>query len=197
MSTTASAGGVVGVTVSDTATLGGGFAPLTGTLTFRLYGPSATNVCNAGNLVFTSTTVAVNGAGAYPSPTFTPTVAGTYRWIATYSGDTNNNSRAGTCGEAGETVVITQATPGLTTTASSGGAVGVSRDRHRQPDRRERTDGIDHVPALRAERDRGLHRRQPRLHLDPGRGHRRRQLSVAVVRADHRGHLPLDRQLLR
>jgi len=126
LSTTASAGGIVGVSVNDTANLSGGFAPLGGTITFRLYGPSATNVCNAGNLVFTSTAVTVNGAGAYPSPSFTPTVAGTYRWIATYSGDTNNNSRVGTCGEVGETVVITQATPGLTTTASAGGAVGVS-----------------------------------------------------------------------
>ena len=99
----------------------------TGTIVFRLYGPSGPVVCNAGNLVFTSAPITVNGNGSYgPSGSFTPTVAGTYRWIATYSGDANNAGIAGVCGAANETVVITKATPGLATVASAGGVLGVS-----------------------------------------------------------------------
>ena len=33
---------------------------------------------------------------------FTPTLAGTYRWIASYSGDANNAPVAGKCNDAGE-----------------------------------------------------------------------------------------------
>ena len=125
LSTTASAGGVIGVSVTDTASLANGTNP-TGTITFSLYGPSATAVCNAGNLVFTSNAITVNGNGSYgPStPSFTPTAVGTYRWIASYSGDANNNAVSGACGAANETVVITQATPSIVTTASAGGPIG-------------------------------------------------------------------------
>ena len=125
LSTTASAGGAIGVSVTDTASLTNGTNP-TGTITFSLYGPSATAVCDAGNLVFTSNAITVSGNGSYgPStPSFTPTAVGTYRWIASYSGDANNNAVTGACGAANETVVITQATPGLVTVASAGGPIG-------------------------------------------------------------------------
>jgi hypothetical protein len=126
IATTASAGGVIGVSVTDSATLSGGFAP-TGSIVFRLYGPSATIVCDAGNLVFTSSPIAVTGNGSYgPSDAFTPTAPGTYRWIASYSGDTNNAAVAGACGDANETVMITRATPTIATTASTGGAIGTA-----------------------------------------------------------------------
>ena len=119
MTTVASAGGAIGVSVTDTATLAGGNAP-TGTITFRLYGPSATAVCTAGNLVFTSNAVTVTGNGAYPSaPGFAPTAAGTYRWIASYSGDANNAATAGLCDDANESVVIGQTTPSMVTQASA------------------------------------------------------------------------------
>jgi hypothetical protein len=112
--------------VTDRASLTGGNAP-TGTITFRLYGPSATSVCNAGNLVFTSSAVAVNGSGTYGSaPGFTPTAAGTYRWIASYSGDANNAAVAGACGDTNESVVIAQATPTLATQASAAISLGGS-----------------------------------------------------------------------
>ena len=126
IATTASAGDVVGVAVTDSATLSGGFNP-TGTIVFRLYGPSGPVVCNAGNEVFASAPIAVNGNGIYgPSGSFTPTIAGTYRWIATYSGDANNAGIAGVCGAANETVVISKATPGLATVASAGGPIGLA-----------------------------------------------------------------------
>jgi len=48
----------------------------------------------------------VNDNGTYDSASFTPTQPGTYRWVATYSGDTNNNPITTTCGDPNETVTI-------------------------------------------------------------------------------------------
>jgi hypothetical protein len=90
-------------TVTDKATLSGGYNP-TGSITFKLYGPSATPVCS--NLVFTSSPVAVNGNGTYGPVSFSPTAVGTYYWIASYSGDANNNSVTGACGDTNETSVV-------------------------------------------------------------------------------------------
>ncbi len=104
ISTQASNGGATGSPISDTATVGGG-ANLTGTIVFRLYGPDDASCGNTP--AFTSAPVAVNGAGGYQSPSFTPTLPGTYRWIATYSGDGNNAGAAGHCNDANESVVVT------------------------------------------------------------------------------------------
>ncbi|HJV08808.1 MAG TPA: right-handed parallel beta-helix repeat-containing protein, partial [Acidimicrobiales bacterium] len=74
----------LGGSVTDTATLIGGFNP-TGTVTFNLYGP-ADATC-AGVPVFTSVRPLVGGAAT--SESFIPTAPGTYRWVAAYSGDAN------------------------------------------------------------------------------------------------------------
>jgi len=115
----------VGSPITDTATLSGtssnvsavqvGGQAITigknagGTVIFTLYGPSDTNCTSTP--VFTSAAVTVSGNGTYGPVTFTPTQgAGTYRWIATYSGDPNNNGATELCGAAGETSVVS-ATP--------------------------------------------------------------------------------------
>jgi hypothetical protein len=87
-------------TVSDSATLSGGYQP-TGTITFRLYGPSASPSCTT--LVFTSNPITVAGNGSYGTVSFSPTAVGKYYWIASYSGDNNNTAVAGHCGDTGET----------------------------------------------------------------------------------------------
>ncbi len=76
-------------------------------------------------LVFTST-VPVAGNGDYLSGTFTPTVAGTYQWVADYSGDANNLPSFSTCSNPDEVVLVVAGlvTPVLTTTASPSVAVG-------------------------------------------------------------------------
>ena len=83
----------VGGSFHDTATLSppaGGPAP-TGTVTFDVYGPGDTTC--AGPVLFTSTNP-LNPAGTSAvSGNFTPTTAGTYRVVATYSGDANYSSR--------------------------------------------------------------------------------------------------------
>jgi hypothetical protein len=117
LTTNASPGGPIGpTTVTDTATLSGGNAP-TGTIEFKLFGPSTTANCS-GTAVFDKS-VTVTGNGAYTSPAFTPAQAGTYWWTASYGGDSGNHPAASGCGS--ESVTIGQVSPGITTTPSSTG----------------------------------------------------------------------------
>jgi hypothetical protein len=105
----------VGSAIADTATLSGTTQDLTpgapntnagGTVTFNLYGPTDTNCTSTP--VFTSSALVVSGDGTYGPASFTPTQgAGTYRWIATYSGDPANNGATELCGASGETSTVT------------------------------------------------------------------------------------------
>jgi hypothetical protein len=119
--TTASAPVTVGSPISDSAVLAGGVNP-TGTITFTLFGPN--NATCTGAPIFTSVVPVNAGNGTYPSGPFTPTAAGTYRFVASYSGDTNNNAVASACNAAGESVLVTPATPTIVTTASAPVTVG-------------------------------------------------------------------------
>jgi hypothetical protein len=102
-------------TISDTAVLEDGDDP-TGTITFDLYGPNDSDC--SGPAVFTDTK-AVEGNGAYQSGAFPLTQPGTYRWVVRYSGDDNNEAAGPTnCGEASETVVVSKASPDLSSTTS-------------------------------------------------------------------------------
>ena len=81
--------------LTDSATLSGGFEE-TGTITFDLYAPG-------GVAPVDTEIVTVSGNGTYTTPTgytlpTTGTVTGTYQWVATYSGDGNNNGVASATG---------------------------------------------------------------------------------------------------
>ncbi|MBO0708392.1 MAG: hypothetical protein J2P44_08520, partial [Candidatus Dormibacteraeota bacterium] len=119
ISTTQSPGGVVGTSISDTATVSGGDNP-TGSDSFELFGPGDDNC--SGPAVFVRI-VPLTGTTA-TSPSFTTTAAGTYHWIAVYLGDTNNQPASSGCQD--EPVVTTQASPTISTTPSPGGEVGTS-----------------------------------------------------------------------
>ena len=100
----------VGASFHDTATLGpapaGGAAP-TGTVTFNVYGPGDPTCAAAP--VFTSTNP-VNAAGTTAvSASFTPAATGTYRVIATYSGDANYTGSASSCADPAEAEVVGRA----------------------------------------------------------------------------------------
>ena len=99
ISTQASAGGILGVPVTDTATVTGGLSP-TGTVTFRLF---SDNTC--ATQVFTSSSALAGGMAT--SAGFTPGAAGTYYWTAAYSGDASNNPATAPCNAPNESVVIT------------------------------------------------------------------------------------------
>src|SRR5439155_20534030 len=82
---------------------------LGGTITFTLYGPNDTT-CGYPP-IFTKPMSVVSsggGAGTATSDPFTPSQAGTYRWRASYSGDTNNAATATACNDLGETSVVIQ-----------------------------------------------------------------------------------------
>ncbi|HET7489253.1 MAG TPA: Ig-like domain repeat protein [Acidimicrobiales bacterium] len=120
VATTASAPGVVGNSISDGAAVTGGYSP-TGTVTFTLYGPGDTS-CN----VVLATSTGTLAAGQATSAPYTTTGAGTYRWRATYSGDTNNNAVSTPCNDTGESVSVLKATPTIATQASSTVVLGSS-----------------------------------------------------------------------
>ena len=87
----------------DVAHLSGAIAPF-GTIAFSLYGPDDTT-CSRPPL-FTTTT-AVMGNGDYRSTPFVAGQAGTYRWVASYTGDAMNNGVGPTaCGLSAETTVV-------------------------------------------------------------------------------------------
>jgi hypothetical protein len=113
---TVATSGSIGQPIQDTATVSGGTNP-TGTVTFKLYSNS---FCTA-PAVFTDTE-ALDNNGQATSASFTPTAAGNYFWIASYSGDNNNKSVSGSCGDQGETSTVDKKTPTLTTSAISGTA---------------------------------------------------------------------------
>jgi uncharacterized delta-60 repeat protein len=82
------AGGTIllgsGAKMTDTAQLSGGNQP-TGTITFNLHAPD-------GKTIVDTETVPVAGDGLYKTPNgYVPSAVGTYVWVASYSGDANNN----------------------------------------------------------------------------------------------------------
>ncbi|WP_235543876.1 hemagglutinin [Phycicoccus sp. Soil803] len=119
----------LGGTVSDTATLSGlatqpanpvinligtAGAAAGGTITFTLYGPD-----NCTTVAYTSAAVTVSGNASYntPNPQFTPLAAGTYHWVASYSGNLPNNNATThntACDDTNEDVVVTTVPSSLT-----------------------------------------------------------------------------------
>ena len=119
---TGAAGVVIGTAISDSATLSGATSNAGGSITFRVYGPN--DATCTGTPAFTSAAVPVSGNGTYSSGTFTPTAAGTYRWIASYTGDLPNTlAVAGACNAANEASLINPRQPAIVTDAT--GAAGV------------------------------------------------------------------------
>src|SRR5436190_325239 len=119
--TTATPTAAFGAPISDTAMVTGkaGSPAPTGTVTFTAFGPN--NATCAGAPVFTSPAQPLSGgpptATAMSTP-FTPTAAGTYRWIASYSGDANYQPATTTCNDANESSVVNTVPTTLTTQAT-------------------------------------------------------------------------------
>jgi hypothetical protein len=97
LATTASDDVALGGSIHDTAVLSGGSSP-TGTITFNLYAGADTS-CST---VLSTVAVPVTGAGSYDSPAVTPASAGTYQWVATYSGDAANVGVSNPCNDPNE-----------------------------------------------------------------------------------------------
>ena len=127
ISTKQSADGVVGTVLSDTAQVTGGRSlnTGTGTVTFKLFGP--TDLTCAAAPVFTSPNIAAassTGTTAnFVSGSFAgATTPGKYSWTADYSGDANNNPVSSPC--TAEVTTVSKAAPAISTTPSAGGPTG-------------------------------------------------------------------------
>ena len=97
----------VGDSIHSTATLAGGNGP-TGTITFSFFAPDNTTCSGQ---PFATGSVPVSDNGSYQSADVVPDTAGTYRWIATYSGD-NANTQAPTFCDAGNSTTLVSAVAG-------------------------------------------------------------------------------------
>jgi hypothetical protein len=109
--------GNVGDTLSDSATLSGATSGAGGTISFYLFAPGD-NCSDLTTAVYSSTGVAVSGNNTYSSNgtasgSNVASQAGTYHWLATYSGDGNNNAASSACSD--EAVVITNPVTGQIT----------------------------------------------------------------------------------
>src|SRR5438093_236984 len=114
IATTASGPVTIGQAIHDTAQLSGlvsGLAP-TGTITFTAYAPNANGSADVscGSAVFTDIE-AVDSTGKATSGSFTPSgtapqIAGTYEWIASYSGDSNYKGTTSSCNDTGEQSLV-------------------------------------------------------------------------------------------
>lgn len=108
IATTATAPILLDGQIGDNATVSGRVNPTTDgnpTIVFRAYGPDNTNC--AGVAVFESDPVEYPVVGgSVASGTFKPAAPGTYRWRATYSGDSNNKPTTGACNAPGENVRV-------------------------------------------------------------------------------------------
>jgi hypothetical protein len=98
--------------LNDSATLSQGNNP-TGTVTFYLFAPGVTPNANLSNNVYADQ-VTVNGNGTYTTASgnnpggYQATQAGTYEWVAVYSGDSNNKSASSPFGSEPQPVSPSQ-----------------------------------------------------------------------------------------
>jgi hypothetical protein len=115
--TTPSAGGVVGTALTDAGTVLGNNP--TGKMRFFLFGPSnpTCTFANKGWLFESALIPLVNGSASVANG-YVTTEAGTYEWVANYSGDKYNTEARGECGK--EPVAITNPTPVVTTECING-----------------------------------------------------------------------------
>ncbi|MDQ4132328.1 MAG: hypothetical protein M3179_03785, partial [Actinomycetota bacterium] len=125
MTTHATPTGVVGQPIVDVATVEGGVDP-TGTVTFFTFGPNDPTCTGFPKAISILNPLMAGSPPAATSAPFTPTVPGTYTWIASYSGDLSNQGALSVCGEAGESSVVlpTSIAPSLTLSAPSEAIVG-------------------------------------------------------------------------
>ena len=130
-SATVEIGGSPARTISDVATISGGYFPsggiAPGDVTFALYGPFTPGTtltaasCTAATqkTLVPPTTAATrvdNTTARATSAAYEPTSAGLYQWTASYAGNAQNQAvPVSACGDTTEQVIVTPATPTLAT----------------------------------------------------------------------------------
>lgn len=113
LTTTASGPVTVGQDIHDVAHLSGGYGTLGGSISFEVFAPGDTT-CQTPTAV--TPNQSVSGANDYTSGNYTTSAVGDYRWIAHYSGDSNNNKVDTSCNDSNESSATQKSTPEITTT---------------------------------------------------------------------------------
>lgn len=131
ISTTPSAGGVVGTAIHDSATVTGTVGSPAGSVVFALFPPSnATCSANGAAAVLTSSAISLtsvsSGVSSASSPAFTTNAVGVYHWVAAYTPASGSPYKASTSNCADEAVTTSQGGPTITTTTVGAGQVPVS-----------------------------------------------------------------------
>src|SRR5438876_149 len=122
VTTSATPQAAAGGPVSDQALLAGSSGPnATGTISFTVFGPNNATCALPGT---PAGSAVVSGDGTYPSSAVPVVLAGAYRWIASYSGDVNNNGFTTACNAPNETSVVSKASPTVTTSATPQATAG-------------------------------------------------------------------------
>ena len=186
----------IGAAITDNATVSGRVNPVAGaTVTFTLFGPD--NATCTGAAIFTSVVPLPTATNTVTSGAFTPTLAGSYRWIAAYSGDANNAAVTGACNDANELSVVNQAAPSIATQAVTPVTIGGGDHRQRDGQRPRAAAGGWHrdLQPLRA-RQRDVHGCGD-LHVGRAVADGDEHGHVGCVHADGGGELPVDRGLQR
>jgi Fibronectin type III domain len=129
LSTTASIMGKAGTAIIPSSTLAAGASP-TGTITWKVFkSSSAPTTCTSGGTTWTGSTATAAGNSTYsPTSAFTPKVAGTYWWYATFTDTDGNNSGATSlCNTADMAhTVVSKATPSVTAGAPATDSVNTA-----------------------------------------------------------------------
>ena len=118
---------IVGEKIKDVATLSGLVSPTgAGEVTFDIYKGAGLLGRQTPERPDVGRHPATAANGDYTSANFdtTATGAGTYHWIAHFSGDANNKPVDGECEDENETTVVEEASPGLVTNATATAIVG-------------------------------------------------------------------------
>src|SRR3989454_5380995 len=97
------------------------FRSATGTINFTVFGPNNAPGTAPGA---PGGSALVSGDGSYPSSAVPVVLAGTYRWIASYTGDANNNGFTTACNAANEASEVIKASPTVTTSATPQATAG-------------------------------------------------------------------------
>jgi RHS repeat-associated protein len=111
----------IGASVTDIATVSGGFSP-TGSVSWNVYKATDTTCQTPVNPAALTATLT---GGSATSPTFTAPIAGTYQFVAGYSGDGSNQAVTTACGDLAEQIVVNKATPGISTRLSTSTAITI------------------------------------------------------------------------
>src|SRR5439155_520821 len=119
LTTVATPTALVGDRKSKRPNSGHGVSTHGGFSSFKIYGPNDATCGSAA--IFTNTKAVVSsggGTGTATSDLFTLNRAGTHRWLPSFPTRRSSDLIATACNDPGETSVVNQATPVLTTVAT-------------------------------------------------------------------------------